>query len=134
MTDSARIQALVAEQLALIEDPGRRGALERLLVPPRQEWRDWDYGEPGERYPYWVVAEARDRGQILVYCEHGFGPESPWGILSIDEPEDATLGMDSQWNWYLEEAFVRYGLWDGPIRLDEPLHLSPEQRFGSRGR
>lgn len=85
----------------------------RLLVPPRQEEREWDYGQPGERYPYWVVAEAPERGIMLVYCEHGFGPGMPWGFLFTDQPEFPTLGMDSQWDWYLDEAFIQSGLSEG---------------------
>jgi hypothetical protein len=129
--DSNRILRLVGRELALIAQPARRAALERLLVNPRREARAWDYGEPGEQYPYWVVAEAPGRGLILVYCEHGFGPDMPWGFLPTDEPEFGSLGMDSQWGWYLEEAFVRSGLWGGPTFIDEPWRLSPEARFRS---
>ena len=117
MTDSARVQALVAEQLGIIKDSDRRAALERLLVPPRQGEREWDYGRPGERYPYWVVAEAREQGIILVYCEHGFGPSSPWGFLFTDEPGVTSLGMDSQWDVYLDEAFITSGLSKGQNRF-----------------
>jgi hypothetical protein len=130
MTDSARIQTLVDEQLALIEDGARRDSLAKLMVPTRQEERDWDYGAEGERYPYWVVAEAPDRGILLVYCEHGFGPEMPWGFLFTDEPDFPTLGMDSQWGWYLEEAFINAGLWKGGTKRDDAYHLSPKERFG----
>jgi hypothetical protein len=132
MADNTRIQALVDAQLALIEDSERREALAKLLVPPRQEERDWDYGVEGEQHPYWVVAEAPARGVILVYCEHGFGPEEPWGFLFTDEPEFTSLGMDSQWGLYLEEAFVFAGLWKGKTSMSDAFHKSPEQRFGSR--
>lgn len=136
MTESERVKALVARELATVRDVARRDALRAmLLAEPRQEERDWSYGAPGERFPYWVVAEAPERGIILVYCEQGFGPEFPWGFLFIDAPGDVTrygrtLGMDAQWNWYLEEAFVRSGLWPGELGADEPLHLPPEERFG----
>jgi len=140
VVDSERVKALVAQELSTVSDPYRREALGALLLPePRHEERDWDYGAPGERYPYWVVAEAPERGIILVYCEQGFGPEFPWGFLFTDPtgqlaPEELTLGMDAQWNWYLEEAFVRSGLWPGPLGLDEPLHLPPEERFARPSR
>jgi hypothetical protein len=76
---------------------------------------------------------------MLVYCEEGFGPQFPWGVLFNDPSgqaasEDLTLGMDAQWNWYLEEAFVRSGLWPGRLGRDEPLHLPPEERFGRPSR
>ena len=113
-----------------MKDPARRQALIRLLIEPRLEERGWDYGAPGDRYPYWVVAEAPERGTMLVYCEHGFGPDQPWGFLFSSEPGFRSLGMDSQWSWYLEEAFVRSGLWEHPTAADEPWHLSPDVRFG----
>jgi len=130
----------VAEQLATVGHPGRLAALRSLLLAePRREERDWDYGDEGERYPYWVVAEGPDRRIMLVYCEEGFGPQFPWGVLFNDPSgqaasEDLTLGMDAQWNWYLEEAFVRSGLWPGRLGRDEPLHLPPEERFGRPSR
>jgi hypothetical protein len=125
-----QIQRLVAGQVALVEDAARQHALEAILVEPRAEERDWDYGTPGQRYRCWVV--ARDRGIVLVYCDQGFGPEFPWGF--IPEDADVSLGMDSQWCWYLEEAFVRSGLWDGPMRpgFEEAFHRSPAQRLRSR--
>ena len=99
---SGSVQGLVDAQMAIIEDRARREALAQLLVPPRLEEREWDYGAPDTRYPYWVVAEA---------------------------PEFVTLGMDCQWGWCLEEAFIRSGLWGGATRRDDAFFLSPEQRF-----
>lgn len=128
MIELPQLKRLVDEQLAIIRDPARREALRSRLVEPWREERAWDYGEEGERYPCWVVAAAPERGVILAYCEQGFGPEMPWGFLYTDAPGAATLGMDAQWSWYLEEAFVRAGLWPGG-GLDEAYHLPPEQRF-----
>jgi hypothetical protein len=131
-TSASEIRDLVDRQLTLVEDRARRQALNALLVEPRIEHRQWDYGEPGEEFPYWVVAEEPARGILLVYCQHGFGPNMPWGFLFTKEPDFTSLGMDSQWGWYLEEAFVRSGLWVGPTRSDEPWHLPPEKRFAKR--
>jgi hypothetical protein len=130
------VKTLVARELGLIEDATRREALRSLLVEPRVEVRSWDYGAPGQSYAYWVVAEAPTRNIILAYCENGFGPEFPWGVLDVNNPQFMSLGNDAQWNWYLEEAFVRAGLWTGPVKpgLQEAFHLSPEERFGDSGR
>ena len=131
MTDAADLGPLLTMQLGLIEDPLRRSALESILVTPREEHRDWDYGLPDQRFPYWVVAEEPSRHIILVYCGHGFGPRFPWGFLFTDEPNFVTLGMDSQWCWYLEEAFVRSGLWTGSVKpgTEEAFHIPPEGRL-----
>jgi len=95
------------------------------LIEPERAERAWEYGDIGERYPHWIVARDQARGIELVYCDRGFGPEMPWGFVSV---ADQSLGTDGQWSWYLEEAFVRSGLWEGPIRQDEPFHLAPEER------
>lgn len=131
MADRQQIDSLIARELAIMTDRRRRDALHSILVEPRLEEREWDYGRPGDRFHYWVVAEARDEGIILVYCEHGFGPESPWGFLFTDARNSYTLGMDSQWDWYLEGAFVTAGLWAGEVRRNEAFLLPPEQRFRS---
>lgn len=123
------ICALVTEQMQIIARADRRDALQGLLVRPRQEIRDWDYGTPGERYPYWVVAESLERGILLVHCDQGFGPAMPWGVLFTHDPENMTLGMDAQWNWYLEEAFVRSDLWPHGFFAGDAALLPPPQRF-----
>ncbi|MEP6622673.1 MAG: hypothetical protein ABJE47_25350 [bacterium] len=129
---ASQVQSLVAAQVALVEDLARRKALATILVEPRPEDRDWDYGKPGDRYRCWVVAQ--DRGMVLVYCDQGFGPEFPWG--AIPEEADESLGMDAQWCWYLEEAFVRSGLWQGAMKpgLEEAFHASPAERLRSQSR
>jgi hypothetical protein len=105
------------------------------LVEPRVETRAWDYGTTGEQFPFWIVAESATRATILVYCEQGFGPEQPWGFLFTDDPDYRSLGMDSQWCWYLEEAFVRSGLWTGPVKGGYEEHIiSRRQRVSAQVR
>lgn len=128
MIPVSELKAILARELAIIADAARRRALEAILIEPGIRTRAWDYGEEGEGYDYWVVAEAPEKGIELAYYEQGFGPEFPWGFLFTDED---SLGMDSQWNWYLEEAFIRSGLSTGPTGSvdEEAFHLSPEERF-----
>lgn len=132
MIDIGTLKALVARELEIIADPERRRALEAILVEPVMRERSWDYGAEDERYRYWLVAESPGQGGIeLAYCEEGFGPQFPWGFLF---PDEDSLGMDSQWSWYLEEAFVRAGLWRGSRGRDEAYHLPPEVRFPGQPR
>ena len=134
MISLSEIEARVSRELSIIEDTARREALRSLLCPPRIEVRDWDYGREGERYAYWVVAESVEHGILFAHCEEGFGPEFPWGFLPMGA-EFSSLGMDAQWCWYLEEAFVRSGLWSGPMKpgFEEAFHEPPEVRFGPAG-
>lgn len=122
------LQLLIARELAWIELPERRAALEAVLVEPRLEEREWDYGAPGEKCSYWVVAEAPDNRLILVWCDEGFGPTFPWGFLSTIEPHDTSLGMDSQWSCYLEEAFVRSGLSGERRKMLKAWDVAPGER------
>ena len=126
MIDVLSVKALVSHQLAIIENPERREALLRLLTEPVLEHRAWQYGPVPQRFPCWVVGRAPAEGLAFVYCEHGFGPAFPWGCV---EDDSGGLGMDAQWNWYLEEAFVQSGLWPGPVLASEPYHSPPEKRF-----
>jgi gas vesicle protein len=77
----------------------RREALEAALIEPDLQFRDWSYGEQPQEYPCWVIARVRQRPTVLAYCEHGFGPSYPWGILHA---EDCSLGTDGQWHQSLD--------------------------------
>jgi len=70
--------------------------LSESLVEPTRIYRGWDYGEPDQQYPCWTIfAHARsDTG--IAYCEYGFGPQFPWGLVSATDNE-ISMGMDSEW-------------------------------------
>src|SRR4051812_23182493 len=94
------IAALVAQQLGRISQPELARAIRPLLVPPRCEPRPWDYGEPNQTYPCWIVVEHRPSNTAIAFCEAGFGPSYPWGLLFLSGPY-LNMGMDSQWSYRL---------------------------------
>lgn len=102
------MKALVADELARIASPGRRSALAKMLIEPEVQLRFPELGPPGARYPTWLVARAPDRAIGLAYTEFGYGPQRPWGYVSVSH---LSLGMNEQWHERLEEAFVASGLW-----------------------
>ena len=102
--DQDQIARLVHEQLDRCEDRDTRRQIDQLLVAPRRELRDWDYGEPGEQYPCWVVLEHPASDTAIAYCQQGFGPEHPWGLLALSGPH-MSIGMDSGWFPTLPRAF-----------------------------
>jgi hypothetical protein len=125
MSTLDKFRALVARELSLVEPPARREALGALVMEPRLEERTWEYAEPSEpeRYPCWVVAEAPARGILVVYCEHGFGPERPWGIL---RRANDSLGMDSECCSRFEDAAIGAGLLDEPrLALPSGINYPP---------
>src|SRR5262249_28688381 len=40
----------------------------------------------------------------IAYCESGFGPGAPWGLVGLGEP-NMSIGMDSNWYTTLLEAY-----------------------------
>lgn len=94
--------ALVASELAAIADPLVCEGLAAILVTPWHRQLEWDYGAPGEAYPGWMVAEDRETDTGVAWCDQGFGPKNPWGLVSLSH---ASIGMDFGWFAGLEETF-----------------------------
>ena len=67
--------------------------------------RGWDYGSAGQEYACWTVLDDGVDG--IVYCEHGFGPRCPWGLVltSGEANRPMSMGMDSGWYSTFLEAF-----------------------------
>jgi hypothetical protein len=79
--DAQAVEALVDAELGRVGDVTVRTLIQSARVPVRCELRPWDYGEPGQTFPCWIVLEA---GEVAVaYCDQGFGPKSPWGLLWV---------------------------------------------------
>ena len=108
--DADTIKRLVSEEVSRITDMDRREALKAILVEPDLQLRDWLYGQELQKYPCWVIGRVPTEPTVLVYCEYGFGPSYPWGILHA---EDRSLGMDAQWHLTLDDAFLNSGGWKG---------------------
>jgi hypothetical protein len=106
MVNEHTIAKLVSEEISRIADSQLAAEIRNRLVPPRREVRKWDYCGPPwnageEEYPCWIVAR-RDEFVVFAYCEYGFGPESPWGILSSNP--SGSMGPDYCWYRSLEDA------------------------------
>lgn len=104
MPDKATIQEMVDAELSRIVDAGVLGAMKPLLVALRCELREWDYGEPEQTFPCWIVLDHVRTNTCIGYCEYGFGPSSPWGLLFITG-QYLSMGTDSGWYATLEDAF-----------------------------
>lgn len=109
---SADVKKAIEAEIALINQPELVACIRRHLVLPRCEERDWDYGRAGLTYPCWIFAEHTPSNTAFAYCEHGFGPGDPWGLLSI-HGKHMSIGMESAWFARLEGAFRDSMAWDG---------------------
>jgi hypothetical protein len=106
--DAQSLKALVESELAGISDGGVLARVRTMLVEPEVILRSWDYGNAGERYPCWTVLRVPPpRGFDIAYCQHGFGPAFPWGMVSADE---LTLGNDGGWFETLLDILSSSGL------------------------
>jgi len=111
--DASRISEIVALEIAAVSQGELIDAMRQCLVPPRLEQREWDYSKESTRHPCWIVLEHRGSNTCIAYCEQGFGPNEPWGLLSISG-NDASMGMDDRWYSRLEDCFRVSPAWDGP--------------------
>ncbi len=107
------VTELLMSELGRIEQDDLVAVVETLQIEPRKELRDWDYGSLGQQFPCWIVIEDRASNTCIACCEQGFGPEQPWGVLSVDGEEDLSMGMDSQWHSTLEAAVRNCSFWHG---------------------
>jgi|SRR6185437_2325232 hypothetical protein len=125
--DAERLNKLVKHELAGLSDTRVIEHINALLVSPKLVLRDWDYGTPGQQYPCWVVLDDVGYSDTTIgYCEFGFGPRCPWGLLYFgEESKHQSMGMDSAWFPTFLEAFfesraaTRLPIWKGfKITLD----------------
>ena len=109
-TDVAR---LVEKELASIADAGLVQRARELLVVPYSVTRDWNYGESDEAYVCWTVLENPKHNIGIAYCEQGFGPIHPWGLVFLSGPH-MDMGMDSEWFGSFERALRDSRTWITP--------------------
>jgi len=108
---ASEVLALVEKELEQIQKCETVSLIRGLLVPPRCEQRPLDYGEPDEQYPCWIVADHAPSNTAFAYCEHGFGPRCPWGLL-WRSGDYLNMGMDSSWFTSLEDCVRDSRAWE----------------------
>ena len=111
MKNSREVEALVRAELTKISDQEVLEALTPLLVLPYRVDRKWDYGPDGQTHPCWTVLEHRESNTGIAYCENGFGPKVPWGLVFLSG-DYMSIGMDCNWFPSLEDAFRDSMAWD----------------------
>jgi hypothetical protein len=106
--DPDALKRLVERELESLTDARVIAHIRSLLVEPKVVLRDWDYGEPGQQYPCWSVLEDDASRTGIAYCESGFGPGQPWGLVWLGgvEQTSMSMGMDSGWySTFLDAVF-----------------------------
>ena len=101
----SRIQALIEAELVQLNDERVVQHVRTLLVQPKVVMRGWGYGKKDEAYPCWSVLEHQRSNNGIAYCEFGFGPRAPWGLVTLSGTIDMSMGMDSGWFVTFLQAF-----------------------------
>ncbi len=94
---ATRLLELVETELAELGDTQIATHVRALLVRPFPVIRNWDYGADKEAYPCWSVLAHEASNTGIAYCESGFGPRNPWGLVTLTGTENMSIGMDSGW-------------------------------------
>ena len=102
--DQPKLAQQLETEIAAISDTVLRSRVQSILVEPAPMRCAWDYGEQGVTYPGWKVAVDPEAQQIgIVYCDYGFGPGRPWGLVFLRD-DIPSIGMDSGWFSTFREA------------------------------
>jgi hypothetical protein len=102
------LKRLIADELNAVADARITTRIRELLVEPTMVLRGWDYGPSGQLYPCWTVLEDISSDTGIAYCEQGFGPKTPWGLVWLGRRCDrpASIGQDCGWFKSFTEAFL----------------------------
>ena len=93
----ADVEALIRDDMRALHDARVVAHVSALLVaPPRPLRLEWPYGSVGEAFDGWLVFDHPRSGTGIAYCQQGFGPAKPWGLICTDRGPPST-GMDDGW-------------------------------------
>lgn len=104
------IKELIEREISTVSDSRVVTHIRKMLIEPYVILRNWDYGEKGQQYPCWMVLKDIESLGKIAYCEFGFGPKCPWGLVSSGTaPENQSMGMDCNWlSSFLDAFFASY--------------------------
>jgi hypothetical protein len=106
MMSAAEVAAALDDDQANLRDTRVRASIQAFRVArPTPIRLAWDYGEPGEAFDGWLVFDDPGRRTGIVYCPRGFGPKSPWGLITTGET-CPSMGMDSGWFGRFMDAYM----------------------------
>ncbi|MDI1313739.1 hypothetical protein [Prosthecobacter sp.] len=123
------IQALIEAEIPSLQDLRVVSHIRSLLVEPTEVLLEWEYGDeenPDPTFPGWLVLSHPQSNTGIAYCEFGFGPKTPWGLISLS---NLSMGMDCGWFSYFLDAYF-----DSTAATDLPIWRVFEQNGDSSSR
>jgi hypothetical protein len=117
LVDTQKLMAMVDGELAQISDRRVVTYIQALREELTVTMRHWDYGREDEQYPCWTVLRHPPSNTGIAYCEYGFGPRSPWGLVFLEGDEGRpSIGSDASWfTTFLRAFFESQAAIDLPI-------------------
>lgn len=113
---AADVEALVRYDIRTLSDARVATHLASLLVAsPRPLHLGWVYGAVGEAFDGFLVLDHSRSGTGIVYCQQGFGPENPWGLVFTDRGPLSTGTSDGWYPRLLDAYFESKASTDVPI-------------------
>jgi hypothetical protein len=97
------LKNMIEAELSLVHDLRVTSHIRGILIEPLPLMRNWDYGTPGQQYLCWMVLKDPQTGAEIGYCEEGFGPSCPWGLVSSGDND--SMGQDSGWSTSFMDAY-----------------------------
>ena len=115
--DAKNLKLLVEAELARVHDTRVVSHIRANLIEPYALMRNWDYGPRGQQYLCWMVLKDKVTDAEIGYCEEGFGPKCPWGLVSSGgDNRHKNMGMDSGWfSKFLDAYFESFASTTLPI-------------------
>ena len=108
------LKAMIEAELTLLTSSDLLMAIRNGLVEPRPIQLNWDYGTPGQQFDGWIVFDhAAISRTCIAYCEQGFGPTAPWGLIWDVEDRGGGYGMGMDSGWYQTFIGVFKESWAG---------------------
>jgi hypothetical protein len=100
----AEISTLIELELVALGDTEIIDFIRSFLILPTPLILGWDYGSPNEQFLGWSTLEDMTAGARIAFCEQGFGPACPWGLVSLHDTKP-DMGQDSGWFTTFLDAF-----------------------------
>jgi hypothetical protein len=110
----AQLSTRIAIEMALLSDVRVIAHIRSLLVAPVCLLRAWDYGTTDQSFPCWSVLELESSNTGIAYCENGYGPAQPWGLVALTG-QHMSMGVDSAWFPRFLDAYFDSAAADLPI-------------------
>lgn len=115
---SADVAELIRDDMKALHDARVVSHVASLLVsPPRRLQLGWVYGSAGEEYEGFLVLNHPRSSTAIVYCQYGFGPEAPWGMIFNDRGSPPSMDMSDGWfprfmdTYFQSQAATDLAIW-----------------------